>query len=233
MLTMSGMVTVDGLEIGYEVWGADGAPAMVLLHGLGDDGRSWSAVGPALAATHRVYAPDLRGHGRSGRPGRYSLEAMRDDVIGFLNALGVTRTVLIGHSMGGTVAWLLAEDHPDRVTALVSVDSPVPHEPMPRPAPARPEHPVPFDWAVVESVFAQLTEPDPAWWDRLGRVHVPVLLIGGGPTSSVSQALLEATAAEVPGSRIVTLSGGHHVHRERPATFVAAVHDFLAGSRTP
>ncbi len=61
--------------------------------------RDWH-MPPQLAQTHRVYALDLRGHGASDFPGQYSFELMRDDVIGFLDAVEVGRCVLIGHSMG-------------------------------------------------------------------------------------------------------------------------------------
>src|SRR6187549_3376581 len=95
---------------------------MVLLHGLGDDERDWQVVLPALAAGRRVYAVDLRGHGRSSHPGRYSFELMRDDVSAFLGALGIEAGVLVGHSMGGTVAVLLAEQAPELITRLILVD---------------------------------------------------------------------------------------------------------------
>lgn len=91
-------VDVAGVLLAYRVAGDPAAPPMVLLHGLGEAASAWEPVLPALAATHRVYAVDLRGHGRSARPGRYSFAVMRDDVIGFLDAVGVHRCVLIGHS---------------------------------------------------------------------------------------------------------------------------------------
>jgi pimeloyl-ACP methyl ester carboxylesterase len=71
-------VDVNGVTLAYRVAGDPAAPPAVLLHGLGDDERDWRAVLSALAIRYRVYAPDLRGHGRSSHPGRYSFELMRD-----------------------------------------------------------------------------------------------------------------------------------------------------------
>jgi len=85
---------------------------MVLLHGLGDDERDWHPCCPRSPLGIGCFALDLRGHGRSAHPGRYSFELMRDDVIAFLDALDVGRCVLVGHSMGGAVAILLAEAAP-------------------------------------------------------------------------------------------------------------------------
>src|SRR5690349_10240497 len=98
---MSDEVTVDGVRLAYRAYGpVDGSP-VVLLHALGDSGAGWEPVARGLADTHRVYALDLRGHGDSADPGAYSFELMRDDVRGFLDALGLDAVTLVGHSMGG------------------------------------------------------------------------------------------------------------------------------------
>lgn len=113
----------NGIQIAYRVIGPQDAEPMVLLHGMRSNGLGWRSVADALAETHRVYLPDLRGHGVSEWPGEYAFESMRDDVIGFLEALGLDRIVLIGHSLGGTVALLVAEQAPERVARLVLEDS--------------------------------------------------------------------------------------------------------------
>ena len=104
-----------GIRLACRVWGSPGAPPLVLLHGLGEGSADWDGVAPAFARHWRVYAPDLRGHGRSDRPGDYSVELMEADVLGFLDATGLDRVDLIGHSMGGLVGYLFAGDHPQRV----------------------------------------------------------------------------------------------------------------------
>src|SRR5215210_7874032 len=79
---------------------------------------------PALAATHRVYAPDLPGSPNSARPAAdYSPAFFEHFVAGFLDALGIERAAMVGNSLGGLVALRLALSEPTRVTALVLVDS--------------------------------------------------------------------------------------------------------------
>src|SRR5215210_4983662 len=79
---------------------------------------------PALAATHRVYAPDLPGSPNSARPAAdYSPAFFEHFVAGFLDALGIERAAMVGNSLGGLTALRLALSEPARVTALVLVDS--------------------------------------------------------------------------------------------------------------
>ena len=113
---------VGGIRLAYQVWGAREDPPLVLLHALGEGAADWAGVAPAFAQHWRVYAPDLRGHGLSDWSGDYSLELMRADVLGFLDALGLDRVDLIGHSMGGLVAYLLAGECPERVGRLILED---------------------------------------------------------------------------------------------------------------
>lgn len=99
-------IAVGGVTLAYDVRG-DGPP-MVLLHGLGERASGWDPVRPALAADHTTYAVDLRGHGDSDWPGVYSHDVIEADVTGLLDRLGLTRVVLVGHSMGGSVALRIA-----------------------------------------------------------------------------------------------------------------------------
>jgi pimeloyl-ACP methyl ester carboxylesterase len=96
----------------------------VLLHGAGDNSLDWRWVIPDLAATHRVYAPDLPGSPDSARPAAaYSPAFFERFAVGFLDALGIGRATLVGNSLGGLVALRLALSEPARVTALVLADS--------------------------------------------------------------------------------------------------------------
>src|SRR6476469_4791349 len=99
-------VEVNGVRLAYTRSGRPDAPPVLLLHALGSSAATWDAVVPALADTFRVYALDLRGHGHSADPRRHSFELMRDDVVGFLDALGLDRVTVVGHSMGGMVGFL-------------------------------------------------------------------------------------------------------------------------------
>jgi pimeloyl-ACP methyl ester carboxylesterase len=224
---------VDGVALAYRVAGDPAGPPMVLLHGLGDDEGDWHTVLSTLADRYLVYALDLRGHGRSAHPGRYSFELMRDDVIGFLDVVGVERCVLIGHSMGGTVAILLAEAAPHRLTHLILEDVMAPRPgALKRPPLAPPDTPTLFDFAAVNAIRGQLNDPDPDWWAQTEAVDVPTLVIGGGPDSQIPQHLLAEQVDRMPDATLVTIAAGHHVHASRPAEFLEAVHDFLAARTT-
>ena len=217
----------DGTRIAYEEHGDPGAPAMVLLHGLGEQAASWAPVVGRLAELHRVLALDLRGHGGSDWPGAYGLEHMRDDVVGVLDALGLGQVVLVGHSLGGAVAYLVAFAHPGRVARLVVEDAPPPWPRGPRALPARPDGDLPFDWGVVAAVAEQVDDPSMRWWPYLADLAVPLLVIGGGPTSTVPQDRLAEVVRLVPDGTLVTVDAGHDVHATRPGEFADAVLGWL------
>lgn len=216
-----------GIRLAYRVWGDEDAPPVVLVHGRCGDSSHWSRVAGRLAATRRVYAVDLRGHGLSEWPGSYGLAAFRDDLAAFVTALGLGPVDLVGHSMGGAAALLLAEEQPELVRRLVVEETP-PLQPLdpPRPPAVRPDEPLDFDWPLVPATDAELNEPDPAWWDRLESIKAPTLVIAGGPASSIPQDRLAALAARIPGARLVTVEAGHLVHETRPDEFLAALEDF-------
>jgi pimeloyl-ACP methyl ester carboxylesterase len=102
--------------------GQGGRPIM-LVHGFtADAGEVAGILGPLVDRGWHVVAPDLRGHGRSDRPTEgdaYSFELLADDVVALADDLGWDRFALVGHSMGGAVAQLIALDHPERLTGLV------------------------------------------------------------------------------------------------------------------
>jgi pimeloyl-ACP methyl ester carboxylesterase len=115
-------VEVEGLPIRYLTAGT--GPPLVLLHGAGDNALDWQWVMPALAATHRVYAPDLPGSPDSARPAAdYSPAFFERFVAAFIDALDIGRATFVGNSLGGLAALRLALSAPARVTALVLVNS--------------------------------------------------------------------------------------------------------------
>ncbi len=220
---------LGGLPFRYWESGASTAQPVVLLHALGAGADDWLEIAAALSDRWRVIALDQRGHGGSARPGSYSFELMRDDLALFIDRLGLLRPVLIGHSMGGTVAYLYAEAFPTSLQRLVIVDSPPPFPPAsPWAEPEELPNDVPFDGRVLLPIIRQLNAPDPAWWAELANIQVPLLLIGGGSTSPIPQGKLAEVVARVPSGRFVTLEGaGHSVHRTRPVEFIALVREFL------
>jgi len=114
-------IRAGGLDVSYEERGA-GARPLVLVHGFTGSSDDFADVLPALAARGRTLAPDLRGHGGTSRPGApedYTFERLAGDVLAFLDAVGAPSCDLLGHSMGGIVAQLVALQAPERVASLV------------------------------------------------------------------------------------------------------------------
>jgi pimeloyl-ACP methyl ester carboxylesterase len=113
---------VDGVRIHYQDKGA-GAP-LVLIHGYTSSTFAWKDVFDPLSQQFRVIAVDLKGFGFSGKPdGDYTRRAQGDLVVRLLDHLKVDRAILCGSSMGGEVSMNAAVRHPNRVSALILVDS--------------------------------------------------------------------------------------------------------------
>jgi pimeloyl-ACP methyl ester carboxylesterase len=220
-------VQAGGVRLAYRAWGDEASPPVVLLHGRAGSGETWTRIAEDLAADHRVYAPDFRGHGLSDWPGRYSFELFRDDLHAFLEARDLTGATVVGHSMGGVAAYLLAQREPGLIGRLVIEDAPplLPLDP-PRPLSVHPEGDLDFDWPVVPDTDAQLSDPDPAVGERFREITVPTLVIGGGPASHIDQGRLARMAGAMADARLVTIDAGHLVHTDRPQEFLAAIRAF-------
>ncbi len=118
----SRMVDSAGTEL--HVVTAGSGPAVLLLHGFPHTWRVWSEVIPALAETHRVIAPDLRGTGDSARAaGGYDARSLAGDALAILDALEVESAAVVGIDAGATPAFLLALEHPGRVERLVLMEA--------------------------------------------------------------------------------------------------------------
>lgn len=122
-------VPVDGGALAVGEWGPADGPVVLAVHGITASHVFWRPVGERLAAAGvRVLAPDLRGRGVSARlQGPSSITRHGQDLVAVLDHAGVggtavERAVVVGHSMGGFVAALMAVQHPDRVTATLLVD---------------------------------------------------------------------------------------------------------------
>jgi len=108
----------------YLEWGDPSAPTIVLLHGGHQSAHSWDLVSLHLAEHFHVLALDQRGHGDSewARDVEYTNDAMSLDAGAFLDAMGLERPIVCGHSMGGRNAMLMTRRDPSRLRALVIVD---------------------------------------------------------------------------------------------------------------
>ena len=143
-------ITINGLQFHYVEWGNPENPALVLLHGFQSNAHTWDTFSHAMAATYHVLALDQRGHGDSAwvPDGDYAPTASVGDIAGFITALHLAPAVVIGHSMGGRHAAMLAADHPEKVSKVVIVDTAAEFPPARRSqasAPAAPPQPETFD----------------------------------------------------------------------------------------
>ncbi len=117
------VVSADGVEIGYSTRGA-GNTVLVFIHGGLADRSFWAPQLSSLSETFQVVALDLAGHGASGRGRkRWVIPAFAQDVLAVVEALGSSRVVLIGNSLGGAVALEAAPLLPGRVLGVVGVDT--------------------------------------------------------------------------------------------------------------
>ena len=117
------VAAADGVPIHYSVTGK-GEPALVFIHCWTCDRTFWDNQVAAFSKTNRVVAIDLPGHGESGQGRKnWSVESYGDDVKTVVTKLGLKRVVLIGSSMGGPIALEAARRMPDRVVAIVPVDT--------------------------------------------------------------------------------------------------------------
>lgn len=175
--------------------GGEGLPPLVLLHGMLGSSRNWQTAGRELTSTHHVLALDLRNHGQSPHAPDTTYEAMMADVLEWLDGQKLGAVTLLGHSMGGKVAMLLACRHPANVRRLIVVDiAPKTY--------AWPEHRQEFaamtsldvgalksraeaeqkfearvpDWAMRKFLATNLERSDDGHWRWL--VNLPVLVAG-------------------------------------------------------
>jgi 3-oxoadipate enol-lactonase len=110
-----------GLELAYDEAGS-GLP-LLLVHGWPHDRTMWAGQVGGLATYARVIAPDLRGFGGSTVRGPYTIDQYSDDLVAFLESLGIAQAVVCGLSMGGYIAFSMLRRHRDRIRGLILADT--------------------------------------------------------------------------------------------------------------
>ena len=148
------LVRTPSLEIGYEAHGETGGFPIIVLHGFPDDAHAWDDVAPPLAAAgYRVLAPYLRGYGPTrfldaAEPRMAQQAAIGQDVLDFMDALGLASAGLAGYDWGGRAACIAAILAPERVRALVTIGGYNVQNTVapPRPAPAGQERAYWYQW---------------------------------------------------------------------------------------
>ena len=118
----TGNCATNGINIAYTRTGG-GKPPLILLHGLTANGACWATLAHAMQADYDVIMPDARGHGKSSVPDYgYRYEDHANDVVGLIEALRLSHPILIGHSMGGLIAAVVASRNPKLLRCLILAD---------------------------------------------------------------------------------------------------------------
>jgi esterase len=117
-------ITVNGLQLHYLDWGADGKQPFIMLHGIGRIAHSFDHIAPKFNQNYHVIAIDMRGHGDSAwsPEGAYLVEDYAKDLAAFIAQLNLRNVVLLGNSTGGRVVQVYAGTHPERVAKLIVED---------------------------------------------------------------------------------------------------------------
>ncbi len=118
----TGYASVNGVRLNYLDWGGSG-PALIFLHGAGQNPHYFDDLAPVFADRFRVVAYARRGHGRSEAKEPCDTETLTDDLRGLMDELGIARAHLVGHSMGGNEITRLAGTYPERVDRVVYLDA--------------------------------------------------------------------------------------------------------------
>jgi pimeloyl-ACP methyl ester carboxylesterase len=114
--------TIHGYRRAFRIAGS--GPALLLIHGVGDNSKAWEPVHAKLAQRFTVIAPDLLGHGESDKPrADYSLASFANGMRDLLAVLGIDRVTVVGHSFGGGVAMQFAYQYPHLVERIVLVST--------------------------------------------------------------------------------------------------------------
>ncbi len=121
------------LHLNYQQLGK--GPALVILHGLFGSGTNWRSTARRLSGCRQVFLPDARNHGASEHAEGMDYLTLAQDALDFMDNLDLATADIMGHSMGGKTAMLLALKHPERVRSLLVADiapaaSPAEHLPL-------------------------------------------------------------------------------------------------------
>ena len=251
-------VSVNGLRIAYATAGA-GSPTVCLVHGTGGSSEVWRRQLEGLADLGHIVAVDLPGHGRSGGSIPKRIEDAAALVAGFLDALGVTRVIIGGHSMGGAIAQQFALSFGERVDGLVLIGSGSRLRVLPRlldllatshqegvsllmslavGARAPAELRAALHRSTAENppgvVLGDLQACDVFdVMSGISTVQAPALVICGEEDQLTPPKYSGFLGQQIAGARVVVVAGaGHYVQVEKPRETTAAVREFMIRLRS-
>lgn len=228
---------------------ARGKPVLLLIHGAGSNRLQWPGELRRFPGVELV-AVDLPGHDRSPGPPRTTIDDYADDIAALLDALGVERALLAGHSMGGAIALTVALRYPERVRGLALLATGAKLSVAPDLLHADDESAA---RALVERAWG--ADADPALKlrhqlalhnlesgtlhadltacngfdvrDRLGEITAPTLVIAGARDQMTHPKAATFLHDHLPDAALVTLPAGHMVMLEQPQAVAAALRDWL------
>jgi pimeloyl-ACP methyl ester carboxylesterase len=243
----------DGVNIHYEVYGS--GPPLLLTHGYSSTSAMWQGQIAALSKHHTLILWDMRGHGQSDYPddpAAYSEALTVGDMAALLDKVGATTAIVGGLSLGGYMSLAFVRAHPERVRALLIIDT----GPGFRKDDARDawnrralETADRFEregLAVLKSLSRErssvvhrdasglaraargmLTQRDAAVMETLTQIKVPALVVVGADDTPFLAAS-DYMAAKIPGAKKVVIpAAGHAVNIDQPQAFIEAVLPFL------
>ena len=245
----------NGVKIHYEVYG-DG-PALILTHGYSSTSAMWEGQIEALSKHHKLVLWDMRGHGKSdypADPNAYSEALTIGDIAALLDQIGTRRAIVGGLSLGGYMSLAFYRTHPERVAALLIIDTgPGFKKDEARTAWNKRAHETAERFerdglSVLKSLSRErssvthrdarglalaargmLPQRDASVMEVLPEIAVPSLIVVGADDTPFLAAS-DYMAAKIPGAKKVVIpSAGHAVNIDQPQAFIDAVLPFLEG----
>ena len=250
-------VSASGVRIAYLTAGA-GAPAVCFVHGTGGSSQAWMHQLGGLADLGQIIALDLPGHGGSGGSIPKAIEDAAAVIAEFLDALGIARAVIGGHSMGGAIAQQFALSYPERTDGVILIGTGARLRVLPRLLDLlAADYPRGVDLLMSLAVGAQApaelkTELHRATADnapgvvlgdlqacdrfdvmkRISAISAPTLVICGDEDQLTPPKYARFLGERIAGATVAVIAGaGHYVQMEKPRETTAAVRQFLTRRR--
>jgi len=249
------MLNRDGVNLYYEVHGS--GPVILLTHGYSATSHMWAGQVEALSKGHTLVTWDMRGHGRSDYPedpAAYSEEATVADMAALLDAVGARRAIVGGLSLGGYMSLAFHRAHPERVEALLIIDT----------GPGYKKDEARAGWnanalktaeryerdglgnlargsvemrtsqhrdatGLARAARGMLTQRDARVIEHLPEIRVPSIVIVGADDTPFLAAS-DYMASKIPGAKKAVIpAAGHAANIDQPEAFNRALGEFLAG----
>ena len=219
----------------YYIEKGQGEP-LILLHGNGENCDYFAGQMDAFARHFHVYALDTRGHGKTPRgEAPFTIRQFAEDLLGFMDALGISKAHILGFSDGGNTAMIFAMKHPERVDRLILNGANLDAKGVKRSVQLPIELGYRFarlfagksDEARQHAELLGLMVNDPnVRPEELGRIQARTLVIAG-TRDMIKEAHTRLIASRIPDARLVIIEGDHFFANKRPDAFNRAIMDFL------